>query len=281
MKKYIALGILLLTFPLLANASWWNPISWFSFLTPKTQIVEKIVYVPATTTPITKPEVTPQSEASIVKTTVKTKATVNIPAPTPVSIPVQTVAPTVTPVDLGQATKDLIAKYISFKNLVQDEISSNGYANVNSFNGQEYVKASTLSDMIPKLNSDIYDLSSGNYSQKNIDYYTGIFNDFQTQYKSLGIVDNSSSTADDAAYIESLREQGAIQQAADRQSKLDAINLQIANLNAKYAKDSNAIINGAGGSVEGANTALNDITIQYQADYNTLMAEFQQVKYSN
>jgi hypothetical protein len=53
MKKYYFIVLfLLLSTPLFANASWWNPIDWFSFIfKPHVQVVEKIVYITATTTP--------------------------------------------------------------------------------------------------------------------------------------------------------------------------------------------------------------------------------------
>ncbi len=55
MKKIIlTASVVLVLTPLIANAAWWNPIDWFSFIGgifhPQPQIVEKIIYLPATTT---------------------------------------------------------------------------------------------------------------------------------------------------------------------------------------------------------------------------------------
>lgn len=67
-----------------------------------------------------------------------------------------------------------------------------------------------------------------------------------------------------------------------KQEKLDAINLEIANLNAKYAKDSAELKLNTGGSFGGAmNSNLSNLQTKYIDDYNALMAEFQQVKYSD
>ncbi len=79
------------------------------------------------------------------------------------------------------------------------------------------------------------------------------------------------------------REQDVINaKIADKQKKLDAINLQIANLNAKYAKDSAAVKSAPGiSTIEQRNAELNDIYSKYTDIYNALMAEYQQIKYSN
>ncbi|GEM_PF-6280452 len=57
MKKIASVGLVMMMFvPLFANAAWWNPISWFTvFFHPQPQVIEKIVYLPATTSPIVTP----------------------------------------------------------------------------------------------------------------------------------------------------------------------------------------------------------------------------------
>ena len=65
-----------------------------------------------------------------------------------------------------------------------------------------------------------------------------------------------------------------------KQSQLDAINLKIANLNAKYASDV-AKVRSNNITVEQANAQINYLNSQYTIDYDALQAQWQQVKYSN
>lgn len=68
----------------------------------------------------------------------------------------------------------------------------------------------------------------------------------------------------------------------EKQSALKAINLKIANLNAKYAKDSAEIkLNKNGMGSFAINGELNNLEAKYTDDYNALMAEFQLIKYGN
>lgn len=52
-KLSILVCLSLFIAPQVSFAAWWNPLDWFSFLKPKAeiQIVEKVVYMPATSTP--------------------------------------------------------------------------------------------------------------------------------------------------------------------------------------------------------------------------------------
>lgn len=82
---------------------------------------------------------------------------------------------------------------------------------------------------------------------------------------------NSASQTDASAYLV-------------KQEKLNAINLEIANLNAQYVQDiKNVDINNFG---RGVTTAISNgqkaaISRKYGIDYATLQAEYQQVLYSN
>jgi len=91
--------------------------------------------------------------------------------------------------------------------------------------------------------------------------------------------------ADYDKYIKEIREETErineqIRKEEKKSDALDAINLKIANLNTKYAEDMKKC-NSSGGLVSGANSCKNSTTNTYYDDYNTLMAEWQQVKYSD
>lgn len=74
----------------------------------------------------------------------------------------------------------------------------------------------------------------------------------------------------------------ANEKAEAKQNKLDAISLKIANLNAKYAKDSADIKHNKSGMLQsGMDAMLNMLYSKYEDEYNALMAEWQQIKYSN
>ena len=80
--------------------------------------------------------------------------------------------------------------------------------------------------------------------------------------------------------LEAVRQQN---KALDEKTELlREINLKIANLNSKYAKDSAEIkLNRNGGMAGAMNSFLDNLESTYTDNYNALMAEFQQVKYSN
>lgn len=65
-----------------------------------------------------------------------------------------------------------------------------------------------------------------------------------------------------------------------KQEKLNAINKQIADLNAKYVVDF-AKAGQMGGTVRFAEGEQRKVTNQYNIDYATLMAQYQQIQYSN
>lgn len=67
---------------------------------------------------------------------------------------------------------------------------------------------------------------------------------------------------------------------SEKQGRLDAINLKIAKLNAKYAADTKTCGNGSG-SVSSRDACMDAMTDTYDNEYNSLMAEFQQIKYGN
>ncbi len=81
-------------------------------------------------------------------------------------------------------------------------------------------------------------------------------------------------TAQDAANFANTQAQNI------KQGKLDAINKQIADLNLKYANDI-AQVSGEGELSSIVEGRKNMITQKYQMDYNLLVAQYQQILYSN
>jgi hypothetical protein len=66
--------------------------------------------------------------------------------------------------------------------------------------------------------------------------------------------------------------------AQEKQAKLDAVNLEIANLNAKYAEDVKNVKCFITYDCENKKSSLQS---RYIEDYNVLQAKYQQIKYSN
>ena len=76
--------------------------------------------------------------------------------------------------------------------------------------------------------------------------------------------------------------QARLEAEKEKSNALKAINLKIANLNAKYAKDSAEMKLNKGGSFGGVmQSSLDSLYTKYLDDYNALTAEYQLVKYSN
>lgn len=67
----------------------------------------------------------------------------------------------------------------------------------------------------------------------------------------------------------------------EKQIKLNEINKQIADLNAKYAQDVADINKDGGRTLATIETVRRAIEIKYINDYNLLVAKYQQIQYSN
>jgi multidrug efflux pump subunit AcrA (membrane-fusion protein) len=66
-----------------------------------------------------------------------------------------------------------------------------------------------------------------------------------------------------------------------KQSQLDAVNLKIATLNAKYAKDVSDARSNTGMTLEQSDNVVRYLNSQYTIAYDALQAQWQQIKYSN
>lgn len=242
MKKSFQCGIIAVVFafvPLFANASWWNPIDWLSFVkelfSQKTEIV--YVQVPATTTPIVAAD-TPSTAPMIASTSVpvvKVKAAAKVPAVAKKSVVQQTVvaSPAVIPLP---------------------------------------VPAPAPAPVVPTTTPPLTHEQELERESANENAYARTVLDEQEQQKERDAATVAAQKAIDDA--------NAPTPAQIKQAKLDAINLQIANLNAKYAKDG-ATINSTIETVADFHIKMDDLRDQYDIDYATLMAEYQQIEYSN
>jgi hypothetical protein len=92
---------------------------------------------------------------------------------------------------------------------------------------------------------------------------------------------NTTSAIDQNLSTNLANQQAAQQAAAAKQAELNAINLEIANLNAKYAQDIKNCSSGIGQTTSFVYACENQVTRTYNNDYNALSAKFQQIKYGN
>jgi predicted nucleic acid-binding Zn-ribbon protein len=81
-----------------------------------------------------------------------------------------------------------------------------------------------------------------------------------------------AQTSADNAYLQSQ---------LNRQEQLNSINKKIADLNAKYSSDVATARSSSMMTLEQSNAVVRSLNSKYIIDYDTLMAEFQKVKYSN
>ena len=96
----------------------------------------------------------------------------------------------------------------------------------------------------------------------------------------LKIQQANNQARDEQAQIDT---QNEVQQEAlqAKQAKLNAVNQQIATLNAKYASDVAKARSAVGVTLEQSDTVVRMLNSQYTIDFDTLQAQWQQIKYSN
>lgn len=84
MKKYLTfiIAVVLVSTPLFANASWWNPIDWFSFIFHKPAAIERIVEIPtSTSTGPVSIKIGPLFPTTTTEATTSAKKKIIVPAP--------------------------------------------------------------------------------------------------------------------------------------------------------------------------------------------------------
>lgn len=255
MKKYLSVFIFsALVTPSVAFASWWNPVSWFSNWTfqstnIETQILENRVK---------------ELENKLESKNTPTSAISNTPATTSIS-----------------SYQELLKDKQERADAIRTALSSSTNTNSNAMKTvNQQVDNSAIIEAQVKVQVESRMKAKAVQDELN----AKIKAEEQMRRDALK-AEADMLTAQNAARIAAQyeEEQQAFKNAFEaKQQKLNAINLQIANLNAKYASDSVEIkLNKEGGFGGAVQSKLNSLFSKYEDDYNLLMAEYQQIKYSN
>jgi hypothetical protein len=203
-----------------------------AFHTQTVPVVTPIVQVSATTTLATSTPITTNVKAKVSATKNSSKKVdigndEQIPT-APVNNTI-TPQPIVSPIDLGNSTTNLVAKFHDFEVQVKSIISQYGYTSLSGLSGSDYINATTLNSIEQKIGSSVYDLNSTSPSQKNIDYYTAQYNTLYASFIGLGLHVPTST--------EKAAQQAAQQAATDAQTKaaneenLKKVRMKLAELN--------------------------------------------------
>ncbi len=87
---------------------------------------------------------------------------------------------------------------------------------------------------------------------------------------------------DEEKEIAQLRLEAQNRAKQEKDDALNAINLKIANLNAKYVADQKIIVENRDGKMEsGINIELNNLSTKYKTNYAELQTQYQLIKYGN
>lgn len=248
MKKTLFIFIFcLVLFPLFANASWWNPIDWFSFLFRKPVVVEKTIDISTSTTPI------------------NVQTTDSFPSTTP---------------KLDEA-KPVIKNTTDNSAAIQAEVQKQVQAALKAKADQDALVAKQKADEQTKVNTAkaLSDQIAAQQAEAN-------------RIQALNAQNVANIAAQNAANLaaQQAAQQKATQDAANqaliqaqnqKNLQLNAINQQIAVLNAKYAKDVSDARSAVGVTLEQSDAVVRTLNNQYTIDYDALQAQWQQVKYSN
>lgn len=261
MKKIIiSLGLLaFLVFPTVTHAAWWNPFTWrvFQHKVQTPVVVSQPVIQETPIAPLSEEVVSPSDEITKLQAQIddlKKQQAVNVPT---VKSPVVSKAITL------PATPMITDVCLNIEG-VQSKIPD-GYSSVVGI-----CSVINTKDLCPNIDGAQATVPAGMIMYKNI-------NKCITEKELEELDAEQQEIANMKAAV------AATQQASEeKQSKLNAINLEIANLNAKYAADSAERKLNKNGSCCGAMEAdLNNLYTKYIDDYNALTAEYQIVKYSN
>lgn len=306
MKKY--LSILIFTtfiFPSVALASWWNPFSWFnnwSFsekLEPKTEILEKrILELESKLNSSTTPAVSSIKETK--KEFKENPASINnsnVNLIVPVSDMTAETALKNKALDIFN--QEIIAIESFNKSVVEDidymnKVKSNfsGYTNDSSValidytNDRLFENKKTVASNQEMLE---YLRSEKNLLQSQPLTYFSTYQIDKDNYEVLETVQNAVASHNEEyntykKYVQNEQKyiDGLTKKTEEKSNGLNAINLKIAELNAKYADDMKKCnSNNSGGLVSGVTACKNSKTETYTNDYNALMAEWQLIKYGN
>lgn len=239
-KLLISSAVIALIVPQITLAAWWNPVSWFRKQPAKNAIQESSVKT-ATSTATEIEDLQKRIDA------LKKQQAVVAPAS-------------------SVATKKKIEKVVPYTNSsettkvqvqMQVEIAAKAKAD-------EQARIDMANDMLQK---QIIQQAEAN----------------RVQAINAQIEADKKAKADQVALVlvQQQAEQFVAQQALQiKQEKLNAINKQIADLNAKYVADVK-ISRDRMAPMFAIDGEIRELTIRYNLDYATLTAEFQQIQYSN
>ncbi|MEI6345749.1 MAG: hypothetical protein WCO79_00710 [bacterium] len=272
MKKFLSILVLVvLVTPQVAMAAWWNPFSWSVFQKKEANVqqlevrikeLEKKLEAASTTEKVVVPKPVVVEKKSVKKV---------------VPVVEEEVAPVVpkTFVLPNGSVVDVAGNVVSAAPVKDDKTIGEDYFN-------EHKTCAGLRDVQPNSYSfcvdyalNKVDVPVSNSQSVQGDKFTGE-NYFKEHKTCAGLKDvNANQHSFCISYA--LNGDNSFD---SKQSRLNAINLKIANLNAKYAKDL-AAARTQGSSTDYSEGLMRYISIQYNIDYAALMAEFQQIQYSN
>lgn len=295
-NKIITLG-LILTFiaPQVASAAWWNPFSWniFNKKDQKTLMLEN--QVKELENRLNNKESQIQEELPVATSSTKIEITrppvVNKTVPKGVTVQPSTqkttgLTSTKTSVEVTVNTDDLfntinikINKLFdikdSFKLLESTPNITKGDKNL------IFTKQTEINSVINNATQDktnytkIIAQSTKSDLNKNITYLNSLIADldikisnFNNDYTQIKTNIPKNIAADTVIFV------------SDKEDRLKAVNLEIAQLNTKHAADIEKA-NSAGGTMSGVETTISNITRLYQIEYNKLQAKYQLIKYGN
>lgn len=249
MKKIWISGVVIaLIVPQIALASWWNPISWFR-------------KQPAQTA----------TQGQLVKTATSTATEIedlqkridDLKKQQPVVVPA-------TATSVIKKKTEKIVPSVNNSETTEAQVQAQVEATLKAKADQEAVVAKQKADEQTRI-----DLANAQLAKQIAE---------QTEINRIQLA--NTQAVKDAELL--AQQQAALQALQVKKEKLNAINQQIADLNAKYAVDTAAVYKHSfGGPVTTAvynnyiNYNIDKLNTQYKIDYNTLMSQYQQIQYSN
>jgi len=289
-RKIILILILALIVPQVALAAWWNPLSWFDgwsffkkndskkeILENRVKELEQKLEESSQTSQLSAPSIQSITETrepkSVEISAKRTTKQLNSIVPPPVN----------NTLSLEVEYKNLVIDYKKFESevtLALDQLKPSRLSSPLQARRYEYVQG-----FLGELSYQVRMLRALTENQKvlsTLNSYSGKLMQLKGGYKgTLLDFEDELSAYFSAQQIETADSQEEDNYSdVDKQNKLNAINLQIANLNAKYVDDLKGC-SGRGLTDVQRNACENNFTKIYTNDYNTLKAEYQQVLYSN
>lgn len=258
MKKYIsALLLILLIIPSVALASWWNPFSWKVFhrkekaeIAIETKVLNTESIDKKTTEPINKPTDEIKKLQKQIDKLENSKENNSIDPNIEIQARKELESKSITDINLEIAKQKEIAEQLRQLQVQLDKAE------------QDRLVLKQKADEQLRINAAKIELEKQIAQQNEINRIKEI---------------NAQKEKDAELAIQ----QEIIQQAIQvKQEKLNAINKKIAGLNAKYAEDVIAARKRTV-SMTSINRHVQVLTDQYNIDYAVLMAQFQQIKYSD